>query len=77
MHLPPAPNGPSQTALVKRVLKVANVKPSEVNFVETHGSGTALGDAIEVTALTQVFDDGLERDNGPGAITLIVAALLL
>ena len=44
----PAPNGPSQTELVRRVLKVARVAPAEVNFVETHGSGTALGDAIEV-----------------------------
>eukprot|EP00931_Biecheleriopsis_adriatica_P049727 TRINITY_DN28773_c0_g1_i1.p1 TRINITY_DN28773_c0_g1~~TRINITY_DN28773_c0_g1_i1.p1 ORF type:complete len:760 (+),score=140.33 TRINITY_DN28773_c0_g1_i1:63-2342(+) len=49
-----APNGPSQRMCVKAALREAQLKPSEVLAFECHGTGTALGDPIEVGALRSV-----------------------
>jgi acyl transferase domain-containing protein/NADPH:quinone reductase-like Zn-dependent oxidoreductase len=43
-----APNGPAQQALIRDTLARAQLSPSRIGFVETHGTGTALGDPIEV-----------------------------
>jgi microcystin synthetase protein McyG len=50
-----APSGLSQQAVVKRALKNANVSPDKIGFVETHGTGTPLGDPIEVESLSAVL----------------------
>ena len=52
-----APNGLSQQAVIRQALKNGRVNPVEVSYVETHGSGTPLGDPIEVNALGNVYDD--------------------
>ncbi len=49
------PNGSAQQALIRQALAQAQVEPAQVSFVETHGTGTALGDPIEVNALGAVF----------------------
>lgn len=54
------PNGPAQQAVVRQALAASGLDPAAVGYVETHGTGTALGDPIEVGALGQVF--GPERD---------------
>ena len=46
-----APNGLAQQAVVAEALRNAQVDGSRIGFVETHGTGTALGDPIEVEAL--------------------------
>nr|AOG74797.1 polyketide synthase [Byssovorax cruenta] len=53
-----APNGPSQEAVIRRALMQAGVSPSAVGYVETHGTGTPLGDPIEVQALSAVLSEG-------------------
>jgi acyl transferase domain-containing protein len=50
-----APNGPSQQAVIRRALEQAAVSPSELSYVECHGTGTPLGDPIEVQALGTVL----------------------
>jgi myxalamid-type polyketide synthase MxaB len=51
------PSGPAQQALIRQVLQGAGLKPSEVGYIEAHGTGTAVGDPIEVGALAEVFAD--------------------
>ncbi|WP_410639673.1 type I polyketide synthase [Amycolatopsis sp. lyj-346] len=55
-----APNGPSQQRVIRGALATAGLAPSDVDVVEGHGTGTALGDPIEVQALLATY--GQERD---------------
>jgi acyl transferase domain-containing protein len=50
-----APNGPSQSDVIQSALANAGMDPSQVQFIEAHGTGTELGDPIEVHALAKVF----------------------
>ncbi|MBP2328654.1 acyl transferase domain-containing protein/acyl carrier protein [Kibdelosporangium banguiense] len=50
-----APSGPSQVRVVRRALAGAGLSPCDVDVVEGHGTGTKLGDPIEVNALLEVF----------------------
>jgi len=53
-----APNGPAQQAVLRAALANAGIAGGDVSFVETHGTGTVLGDPIEVDSLTAVLGDG-------------------
>lgn len=55
-----APNGPAQEAVIRRALALAGIAPQRVGLVETHGTGTPLGDPVEVEALARVI--GPPRD---------------
>lgn len=46
-----APNGPAQQALIREALACAQVEPERIGFFEAHGTGTALGDPIEIEAI--------------------------
>ncbi|HEY0495451.1 MAG TPA: SDR family NAD(P)-dependent oxidoreductase [Kutzneria sp.] len=50
-----APNRAAQVDVIRRAHAAAQVKPADIAFVEAHGSGTALGDEIELGALNDVF----------------------
>ncbi|MCP4663311.1 MAG: amino acid adenylation domain-containing protein, partial [bacterium] len=50
-----APSVEGQVAVVTDALARAGVEPETIDYVECHGTGTALGDPIEATALNQVF----------------------
>jgi malonyl CoA-acyl carrier protein transacylase len=50
-----APSIEGQAAVISDALAIAEIDASTVSYVETHGTGTALGDPIEITALTQAF----------------------
>lgn len=62
-----APNSRSQQAVIEAALQSAGVAPSDVGLVETHGTGTPLGDPIEVEALVEVFGRR-EADGGVCAL---------
>jgi acyl transferase domain-containing protein/aryl carrier-like protein len=50
-----APSGPSQEAVIKKALEQSGVATDAVSYVETHGTGTALGDPIEVASLAATY----------------------
>lgn len=50
-----APNPQAQKDLIVEAYTDANISPSTVNYIEAHGTGTALGDPIEVNALKESF----------------------
>src|SRR5215510_4497111 len=56
------PNGVAQQSLIRRTLQVAGVEPAEIDYVESHGTGTALGDPIEAGALGAVLGRDVGRD---------------
>ncbi|WP_238413012.1 type I polyketide synthase, partial [Saccharothrix deserti] len=50
-----APNGPSQERVIRQALANAGLRPSDVDAVDAHGTGTTLGDPIEATALLATY----------------------
>lgn len=50
-----APNGPAQQRVLHGALEACGLLAHEVNSLEMHGTGTALGDPIEIGAATHVF----------------------
>ncbi|MEO2205376.1 SDR family NAD(P)-dependent oxidoreductase [Paenibacillus pabuli] len=51
------PNPNAQASMIRRAIKDANVDARHFSYIEAHGTGTALGDPIEITALTKAFED--------------------
>ncbi|MBO0697990.1 MAG: nitronate monooxygenase, partial [Zavarzinella sp.] len=62
-----APYPPGQARAVNRAYEDARVSPATVSLIEAHGTGTAVGDASELTTLTQVFA-AHTRDRGGVAV---------
>jgi acyl transferase domain-containing protein/NADPH:quinone reductase-like Zn-dependent oxidoreductase len=65
-----APNGPQQEAVIREALGRAGIAPRLVSYIEAHGTGTQLGDPLEMQALGAVF--GTDRD---GASPLFVGSV--
>ncbi|MBK6685781.1 MAG: SDR family NAD(P)-dependent oxidoreductase [Deltaproteobacteria bacterium] len=56
-----APSVDGQAACVAEALALADVAPDSLQYIECHGTGTAMGDPIEVAALTQAFREGTDK----------------
>ncbi|MCP4655699.1 MAG: polyketide synthase, partial [bacterium] len=56
-----APSVEGQEEVIRAAQEAAGVTPETIGYVETHGTGTALGDPIEVEALTRAFRTGTEE----------------
>jgi amino acid adenylation domain-containing protein len=52
-----APNPKAQTELLKTAYSKAGIDPRTVTYIEAHGTGTELGDPIEITGLKTAFKD--------------------
>ncbi len=50
-----APNGASQEQMLRQALDVGRLRPGEVSYIEAHGTGTRLGDPIEMEAIQNVY----------------------
>jgi len=50
-----APNRLAQQDLLAQALAMANVSPNDIDYIEAHGTGTPLGDPIEIGAIEQVY----------------------
>ena len=59
---PTVPNGPAQEQVIEDALSESGVAPSEVDYLEAHGAGSALGDPIEVQAAAAVYGQGRAKD---------------
>lgn len=55
-----APSLSGVESAVRQAIDVANIKPSEVSYIEMHGTGTPLGDPIELAGVGR----GLDRESG-------------
>jgi phthiocerol/phenolphthiocerol synthesis type-I polyketide synthase B len=58
-----APNPAAQMAVLRSAYANAGVLPQDVDYVETHGTGTMLGDPIEARALGTVLGRGRPQDS--------------
>lgn len=51
------PNPNAQASVIGRALKKAEIDPRAISYIEAHGTGTNLGDPIEITGLTKIFGE--------------------
>jgi polyketide synthase PksN len=63
-----APSGASQSSLLQEVYERYGVNPEEIEYIVTHGTGTRLGDPVEINALSEAFK-GYTRRQGFCALT--------
>ena len=49
------PSSPAQAEAITTALKQSHLEPDDISYIEAHGTGTALGDPIEISGLTQAF----------------------
>lgn len=59
-----APNLNAQQSVIRKALANAQIKPEAVSYIEAHGTGTPLGDPIEMDALLSVFRQAPELTVG-------------
>jgi amino acid adenylation domain-containing protein len=62
-----APSIDGQAAVIADAQAIAGIDPQTITYIEAHGTGTALGDPIEIAALTQAFENST-RERGFCAI---------
>jgi len=58
-----APRIESQRQLLQSVYERGKINPANISYIEAHGTGTKLGDPIEVAALTEVFQQHTDQTN--------------
>ncbi len=50
-----APNGLAQEAVIRKALASTSLSPKDISYIEAHGTGTSLGDSVELNALQAVY----------------------
>jgi acyl transferase domain-containing protein len=63
-----APGTKGEASVIKTALHAAEVQPESISYIETHGTGTNLGDLIEIKALKRVFNTNKKRTCGIGSV---------
>jgi acyl transferase domain-containing protein/acyl carrier protein len=63
-----APRIDSQAKVIRTAQAIAEVEPETITYIEAHGTGTALGDPIEIAALTQAFQSDRRNFCAIGAV---------
>ncbi|WP_304943149.1 SDR family NAD(P)-dependent oxidoreductase, partial [Vallitalea guaymasensis] len=63
-----APNGAAQSELMKSVYEKYNINPDNIGYIVTHGTGTRLGDSVEINSMCKAFKNYTDKE-GYCAIT--------
>ncbi|MEV0457297.1 type I polyketide synthase [Catellatospora methionotrophica] len=64
-----APSVDGQADVIRTALRAADVDPATIGYLEAHGTGTALGDQVELAALQEVFGTGRRALGSVKAVT--------
>jgi acyl transferase domain-containing protein len=62
------PNGRAQQRVITDALRQAGVEPQDVDYLEAHGTGTSLGDPIEVQAAAAALGPGRDKPLQIGSV---------
>ena len=63
-----APSREGEALAMRRALEEAQISPATVEYVECHGTGTALGDVVEANATADVYGEGRARPISIGSV---------
>ena len=58
-----APSINGQADVISKAFKQAKIAPESIGFLECHGTGTELGDPVEIAALSKVFNESTSKRN--------------
>ena len=64
-----SPDAVGPTLAIRRALANAGIKPSDIDYINAHGTGTANNDAAESTALRAIFGDALPPTSSTKPLT--------
>ncbi|NET44014.1 type I polyketide synthase [Okeania sp. SIO2B3] len=69
-----APNQSAQEAVIQKALSVAGISANQVSYLEAHGTGTSLGDPVEIKAVEAVYgkNRGMDRPLTIGSVKTII-----
>lgn len=56
-----APSVEGESRVIRAAHAMANIEPNTIGYIETHGTGTAIGDPIEINALNRVFRESTDK----------------
>ncbi len=56
-----APSIDGQSAVISEAQAIARIDPETITYIEAHGTGTSLGDPVEIAALTQAFRTSTQK----------------
>lgn len=65
------PNQVAQTNVIGKALSLAGWDPNSIDYIEAHGTGTSLGDPIEIAGLSRAFSAATAEVAGPDAVARI------
>ncbi len=57
-----APSRQGQESVLRQAYRAAGITPARVHYIEAHGTGTAVGDPVEIQALGTVLAEGRRKD---------------